>query len=470
MNPLVKCRERLDAINVEIRGINETVTKESRTALSETEEATYGELRTERTALEARIADLEDEEKRAAASARSAVTTGNLGDGARVLSEPTIYGNGSGNSYFLDLARGQIRGDADALGRLTRHAQELDVDLPKREAKRSAAGVAQTRAIHDGAMFEKRVNPNRVDGQGGYFVPPLWLVDQYIAYLRAGRTTANLVHGMDLPGGTDSINLPKVATGSATGIQVDNGAVTSTDLTDNFVTAPVRTIAGNQDIAMQLLDQSPVAFDEVVFKDLLSDFNQKLDVQVLNGSGAAGQLKGMTVSAGSNAVTYTQASPTAATLYPILGQSASQIAKLRFQMPTAYVLRPEVWFWLVTQVDSTGRPLVLPKGAPGFNSMGTFDPAAEGLVGEIFGIPIYVDANIVNNLGVGTNQSQIITAKFDDLYLWEGPVRTRALTEVLSGTLQVRLQLWNYVAFMPDRYPISTSVVGGTGLISPAGF
>ncbi len=470
MNPLQKCRERLDAINAEIRGINETVTKESRTALTEAEEATYGELRTERTALEARIADLEDEEKRAAASARSAVTTGNFGDGARVLSEPTIYGNGSGNSYFLDLARGQIRGDTEALGRLTRHAQELDVDLPKREAKRSANGERQTRAIHDGAMFEKRVNPNRSDGQGGYFVPPLWLVDEYIGYLRAGRTTANLVHGMDLPGGTDSINLPKVATGTATGVQVDNGAVTSQDLTDNFVTAPVRTIAGNQDIAMQLLDQSPVAFDEVVFKDLLSDFNQKLDMQALNGSGAAGQIKGVTTATGFNAVTYTQASPTAATLYPILGQSASQIAKQRFQMPTAYVLRPEIWFWLVTQVDSTGRPLVLPKGAPGFNSMGTFDLSAEGLVGEVFGVPIYVDANIVNNLGAGTNQSQIITAKFDDLYLWEGAVRTRALTEVLSGTLQVRLQLWNYVAFMPDRYLISTSVVGGTGLISPAGF
>jgi len=30
----------------------------------------------------------------------------------------------------------------------------------------------------DASPFEKRVNPNRTDGQGGYFVPPLWLIDQ----------------------------------------------------------------------------------------------------------------------------------------------------------------------------------------------------------------------------------------------------------------------------------------------------
>jgi HK97 family phage major capsid protein len=473
MNALKKLRDRLAAINAEIRGINAAAEKEDRNALTEVEETSYTELSDERTHVEARIAQLEDEQKRAAAVATARGEIGDNGDvgPAVVLSEPMAYARGNGQSYLLDVARSQIRGDGAAIERLSRHSAELEVELPKREAKRNASGVAQTRALHRDAIFEKRVNPNRTDGQGGYFVPPLWLVDEYIPFLRAGRTTANLCHNMDLPAGTDSINLPKVNTGTTTAAQTaDAAAVSSTDLTDTFIVAPVRTIAGQQDIAMQLLDQSPVAFDEVVFKDLLSDYNQKLDAQVLNGTGANGQFTGLTVVSGTNVVTYTQASPTAATLYPILGQSASQIAKQRFQMPTGYVVRPEIWFWLVTQVDSTGRPLVLPKGSPGFNALGAYDGNAEGLAGEIFGIPIYVDANIVNNLGAGTNQSQVITSKFDDIYLWEGSIRSRALTEVLSGTLQVRLQVWNYAAFMPDRYLKSTSIAGGTGLISPSGF
>jgi hypothetical protein len=38
--------------------------------------------------------------------------------------------------------------------------------------------------------------------------------------------------------------------------------------------------------------------------------------------------------------------------------------------------------------------------------------------------------------------------------------------EVLSGTLQVRFQAYNYVAFLA-RYGQSISVVQGTGLASP---
>ena len=54
--------------------------------------------------------------------------------------------------------------------------------------------------------------------------------------------------------------------------------------------------------------------------------------------------------------------------------------------------------------------------------------------------------------------------------LYEGALRTRALVEVLSGTLQVRLQAYNYMAFIPDQYPVSYSLIDGTGLVMPAGY
>jgi hypothetical protein len=49
---------------------------------------------------------------------------------------------------------------------------------------------------------------SRVDGAGGYAVPPAWLMDQYIELARPGRAFANLVQRQPLPGGTDSINIP----------------------------------------------------------------------------------------------------------------------------------------------------------------------------------------------------------------------------------------------------------------------
>jgi HK97 family phage major capsid protein len=320
-------------------------------------------------------------------------------------------------------------------------------------------------------MFEKRVNPNRTDGQGGYFVPPLWLVDEFIDLPRFGRTTANLCRTMGLPSGTDSINLPKVATGTTTAVQTaDAGSVSSTDLTDTSVSAPVRTIAGQQDIAIQLLDQSPIAFDEVVFADLIADYNAQLDTQVVSGSGASGQMLGI-LNAGGNAVTYTDATPTLGELWVPLLQSASQIAKLRKMPATGVVMTPSMWYWALSQLDTTGRPLLVPN-ANAYNNMGDGGALeADGPAGVFtYGLPAFLDGNIPSNLGAGTNETRVITARWQDLFLWEGSMRTRVLQEILSGTLQVRLQVYNYAAFMPNRRPNAISVISGTGLIPTAGF
>jgi hypothetical protein len=86
-------------------------------------------------------------------------------------------------------------------------------DAAEREFRGSFLQGVSRRGL-DENPFEKRVNPNRTDGQGGYFVPPIYLIDEFIPALRAGRTAANLCRQMDLPAGTDSINIPKIATGT----------------------------------------------------------------------------------------------------------------------------------------------------------------------------------------------------------------------------------------------------------------
>lgn len=433
--------------------------------------------------VQARIAELEEVEERGKKAAELRAQYGqNQPEGGtpsvQVISEPRTYERGTKHSYFLDCVRVQLgRGDGDggvtaAQDRLRRHAQELDVEMPKREKRRAEQAEKELRAVDKGSVFEKRVNPNRTDGQGGYFVPPLWLVDQYIDLPRFGRTLANTVQNLPLPAGTDSVNVPKVATGSATGVQTaDAGAVTSQDITDTFVSAPVRTIAGQQDIAIQLLDQSPVAFDEIVFADLIADYNQKLDTQCWSGSGSSGQLKGVLNVSGINAVTYTDATPTLPELYAPAMQALSLSAKNRKMMPTAVFLTPSRWFWMASQLDSQNRPFILPETNAPFNPLALQTGGdVEGPVGRILNFPLLADGNIPANLGAGTNEDRIAAMRTSDLYLWEGAMRTRVLQEVLSNTLQVRLQVYNYAAFMPDRRPETISVISGTGLIAPSGF
>jgi HK97 family phage major capsid protein len=493
---LEAARERRAALKAELEGVIAAPKAENR-GPNEAESArlTAGtaELRKindDETSLLAQIADAEETEKReqAAATARAqAGQTGRQAGGARVTSEPTTYGRQSyRHSYFLDLARDQMgRGDGDggvqgARERLQRHARELTVELPAREARREAAAMRALDGIEGlkpeqrasvferGAALEQRVNPNRTDGQGGYFVPPLWLVDQYIDLARFGRQTANLCRNMPLPAGTDSINLPKVLAGTATGVQTaDAAAVTSQDMTDTSVSAPVRTLAGQEDVALQLLDQSPIAFDEVVFGDLIADYNMQLDIQCINGSGISGQHLGILNVSGINAITYTDASPTLPEMYPSFAQGASKIFKNRKLPATAAVVYPSIWYWATAQLDTTNRPLIVPPQV-GWNPAGTqMDLASgEGPAGMLsMGLPSYLDGNIPTNLGGGTNETRTIIARFLDLYLWEGALQTRVLQEVLSGTLQVRFQVYAYSAFMPHRRPNAISVVSGTGMI-----
>lgn len=371
-----------------------------------------------------------------------------------------VYKRGGQNSYFRDLVASRLNPTPDVHERLNQHARQMD----------RAIELGDIERLSGRQPIEQRVNPNRTDGQGGYFVPPAWLIDQYVNYARPARAIADLCRPLPLPPGTDSINIPRVATPTATGVQTaDAAAVTSQDMTDDFVSSAVRTIAGQQDFAIQLLEQSPLGFDEVLYRDLQADYNQKLDLQVISGSGSAGQVGGILNVSGINAITYTDGTATLPEMWLPLMQAASKVAGGVYMAPDAIAMTPARWFWAQSQLDTANRPLL--GGAGPQNAMGANNPrVAEGSIGTLGGLPVVVDANLPANLGAGTNEDRIIIGRFDEVMLWESAPRVRVLQEVLSGTLQVRVQLYSYFALIANRRPKALSVVSGTGLIAPAGF
>ncbi len=56
--------------------------------------------------------------------------------------------------------------------------------------------------------------------------------------------------------------------------------------------ANVKTIWGQQGVSIQLLEQSPIAFDQIVFRDLAKAYAAALDVQVIAGTDTSGQVVG----------------------------------------------------------------------------------------------------------------------------------------------------------------------------------
>lgn len=282
---------------------------------------------------------------------------------------------------------------------------------------------------------------------------------------RAGRITADLCVQMPLPGGTDTISLPKISAGVTTAAQTEAAAASNTDLTTTSVSGAVITIAGQQIVSMQLLDQSPINFDEVIFADLLAALATNVDTQVLNGSGSAPNVRGVRNVASINAITYTDSTATAPELYPKLIKAQGDIAANRYLPAQAYVMHPRRWAWLLAQLDTNNRPFIVANPQGPQNAFAGLDNVrAEGSVGNLGGLPVYIDPNILTNLGAGTDQDTILACRFDDLYLFEGPLRTRTLFETDANTLQVRFQLWEYMTFIGGRYPASISAIDGTGL------
>jgi HK97 family phage major capsid protein len=373
--------------------------------------------------------------------------------GAYVTRENGTYSERGEHGYFRDLVSFRMHGDGAALARLQTHAHETE-----------------TRIAHNDyvspELSQEMRDLSRTDGDGGFFTPPAWLMSDYVELARAGRPTANVVRNLPLPPGTDSLNLPKIATGTTTAIQTaDNQSVSETDLSDTSVSAGVKTIAGQQDVALQALEQSPVAFDQIIFADLIAAHATNVDVQVLNGANSAGEVKGILQASGTNSVTFTSTAPSVIGLWPKVASAINAVHVNRFLPPTVIVMHPTRWAWFLAALDGENRPLIVPNGQGGLNSLATVNaPTSEGIVGQIQGLSVVVDPSIPVNLGSGTNEDRVLVMRASDLYLWESPIRTRVLPEVNSGTLTVRLQAYSYLAFTAERQGHATSIISGSGL------
>jgi HK97 family phage major capsid protein len=445
-------RERRTALTNDLEAIGRAAVNDAGEArkLDPAEQARYDSIQAEVLQFDERIADLIENEQRDAIAAQGRATLAAMA-GARIGQEQRTYERAGEASFFRDLYYAQGRNEPAAWERMNRHMAEVRVD---------ARGRSEYRDL------------TRTDGAIGEFVPPLWMIDEYAALARASRITANLCRNLPLPGGTDTLIIPRITTGSAVAFQADNGVVQKTDMASTSVSAAVTTVAGQEDVALQLLEQSPLSggIDELIFADLAADYDAKLDVGVLNGSGASPAIRGIINTVGIGAIAYTDATPTVPELYLPLAQAVSNVATTRLLPPNAIVMAPRRWYWMTAALDASNRPLVVPIASGVYMAIAVLqDVQTGGPVGMIQGLPVYLDANMPLLLGAGT-EDKIIVARFVDDLLFEGTPRMRVLGEVLSNTLEVRLQYYRYVAFTAGRYPSANAVIGGTGLIAPAGF
>lgn len=357
-----------------------------------------------------------------------------------------------GISFFTDMYRQQMGMASRAVQeRLQAHEQEM-------------ADALSERAVATGGL--------------GGMVAPQYLTDLAAPLARAGRPTADVVRRLPLPASGMSIVVPRQTTGVTAAVQAtQNTNVSNTDAVVTDLTVPVVTIAGQQDVSRQSLERGE-GVDELIFSDLVGAYNVALDSQVLSGTGTSGQMLGILNTAGVTQMSAFTAAAAADTFWRKIAGAVVAIQSGRFLAPTGIIVHPRRWGWLVSLLDSSNRPLVVPNMNGPSNAQGHYtepiDTPSPAPAGWLQGVPVYTDANIPTSVGTGP-EDQVIVARVEDHLLWEedgGLPRQLRFEQTLGNTLTVKLVAYGYAAFTAGRYPLATAILGGNaaagfGLVAP---
>ena len=383
-----------------------------------------------------------------------------------------VYHPLSRHSYYRDMLACET-GRIESPGfrdRLTRHGEQM--------ARVQVAREARAWERLTGSGVEYRVTPDRTDGYGGYFSPPAWLNELFATANRPGRVLAGLMPRFPLPLGVSSVSVPTISTGTVVQPAPDDAAVVDQDITDAAAQSAVVPFAGQADVALQLLEQSPQGahLDWAIFQDLSEAYDFDLESQLLYGSNgtitnpASAQLAGVLGLANTNMVTYS-GSPTDYGMWMALSKVAAQVGDARLRPPECWMMRTARWFWIQGNDDTGNRPFGL--GTQFF--LGSDDDTPDPISG-MMGLPVFLNDAIPATFsgssmvpGGGT-QDVVLCLRPRDQILLEGEPRTLIAREPLSGSLGVRLQMHANVAAITGQRPAGIGMLQGSGMAVASGY
>lgn len=351
------------------------------------------------------------------------------------VNEPLVYQQNGPHVYFRDLVFAKTKNDPEALMRLERHGKQV---------------IAESRDV------------TTADAGAAAFIPPLYMGQDWIDKAVASRRFADALPKIPLSERGKTMDFPRVATAPDTAVQAAEGdAVNETDLDGETYSVSKVTIAGQNDVSIQSLEFSDPSIDTIIMRELLKSYNQKLDYQLIYGTGANGQHRGIkTVVVSDSGNTETLSSGGADDL---LGKIYSAVSQVATNSPgneaQTILLHPRRAAWMASHRDANGN---LFQQGQLFLAAGGQDV---GFVGNVAGLRVIRDSNISTTLA--TTQDDVYVMDIDELMLAEGALRTRVLQEVLSGTLQVRIQLYAFSAFAGGRRPKCITRISGAGLTTP---
>jgi hypothetical protein len=367
---------------------------------------------------------------------------------ARIGSEERTYhrGNtGKGGPFIRDIINKTLFGDLEAEQRLNRHMQEERVER--------------------GAYLQ------RASGTGAFagLVVPQYLTELYAPALSNLAPFADACNRHDLPDQGMTVNISRITTPTSVALQAsENTSVSNTDIDDTLLTENIQTAAGQQTLSRQAIERG-TGIESVVMDDLFRRYAATKDSTLINQATTG-------LDAVSVANAYTDASPTAAELWPKLLGAAGSVETALLGMGSAKIalMHPRRWYWLQSQL-TTSFPMFsqpgIPGNASGVNLGAQYGAGARGILPS--GLVVVTDANIATTFtggtGTGGTEDKIYIVDTDECHLWEdpnAPIFIRA-EQAAAASLGVLMVLYGYFAYSFRRFSSAVQNISGTGLAAP---
>jgi HK97 family phage major capsid protein len=376
-------------------------------------------------------------EQRAAAAAEARKANNVEQAVTAVKSEPRTYAPKSDHSFIRDAFAAQFMNDFAASERLARH------------------------------MNEERVERRDVTSANfAGLIVPQFLTNLAAPFARAGRPFLDVARKHQLPNEGLTLSISKVTTGSATAVQTEGAAVQETNMDDTKLDVSVVTVAGQQNVSRQAIERG-TNIDTLVMADLVSAYHTNLDSLFVTTSATS------LTNVITQVVTYTDASPSVAELYPKVVDAVQRIQTNFFAGPNFILMHPRRLAFILAAVDGQNRPLAVPvpnfNGQPAFAS-GNGAPVYGNSGYTMLGLPIITDANVITTNGSGSNEDVIIVGNTQEAHLWEqgaGEPMMLRFEQPKAAELDITMIVYGYSAFTANRYPNAFALVGGTGLVTP---
>lgn len=327
--------------------------------------------------------------------------------------------------------------------RLTGNAQTRDRDpghYRKGGGHSFYGDLFRSRSLQDGEATRRLVEHNRAANlldEGPGVVPPVWMTQEFAALASQQRRVASAVRTIPISNAAP-ISMPRQTAQSGTVAELTTDE-TATDFTDGWdsavTTVSPKATSGGQKVTRTLLDASNPAVDELIWTDLVSEYNSAVEAKVVAA---------MVTAAGAATKTYATEAAYTTGLDPAEATYVGDyILDTAIAVRNGRKLPADVLICSVTRYgsllkikDSTGRPLIPGDSGGPMNVIGRGEVAVDGRVHGL---------GVLASDGVTQYPESILVARANDTILFESPV-LRFRYDEPDGPEIIRLGIWAYTA------------------------